>query len=163
MQDMIVSPPYSQDWQNGHCALASVEYNWCCCMINITLSHWRYVAIQKFLVVKLSLGPINQIDSDIWLMEWIFRYQKWIMCYSMVFRSAWLAIVPHLASNWFKWMENSYLNHFCSLEVMQYISISCVVVTHSLSAKLQVVASVLASEMHIWICSHLSAVMFAAP
>jgi len=70
-------------------------------------------------LVKSSPEPIHLIDSDIWLTRCIVGYSKCITHYSMVFRGAWMPIVSHQDSNSIKRIENSFLNHFCSFEVMQ--------------------------------------------
>jgi len=46
-QGRIVSPPYSQDWYTGQCAWAPGQWNSLYWKIDMPLSHWQYVSVQK--------------------------------------------------------------------------------------------------------------------
>jgi len=114
-------------------------------------------------VVKFSPEPIRWIDSDIWLTWSICGYPKCITCCSMVFRSSCRPIVSHQASDSIKRVDNSSLNCISSFEVIQSISLWSWFATRSVSATLQVVASVSATDGRTSNSTSLSAVMFATP
>jgi len=79
----------------------------------------------------------------------------------MVFRSSWMLIARHQASNSNKWMENSCVNCIWAFKAIPYICLSSWFTTRSVSAILRVVASIPASDWPTWNHTCLSAVMFA--
>jgi len=113
-------------------------------------------------VVKLSLEPIQWIDSNIWLTRCIFGYPKFVSHCEVVFWRAWMLIVSHQVSNLIKRMEIPFWNSLGSFEEMLNISLISWIVTRSISAKLQVISSVPALDRRTCNCSRLSAAMFAA-
>jgi len=79
----------------------------------------------------------------------------------MVFQSAWMPIVSNYTGIMITQMEYTFLNRVSSFEVMPEICLSCWIVIHSIWAKLQVVASVSASDKQNWNWGRVSAAMFA--
>jgi len=60
-QYTTVSSPYSRDRYTGHCASASVQCNWLCWYINISLSHCQYVAVQKYRCWMCQRNPFAEL------------------------------------------------------------------------------------------------------
>jgi len=112
-------------------------------------------------VMKLSPEPIRWIDPDRWITRWIFGYPKCITCCSMFLLSYWMPIAFHQASNSIKRMENWFLNHIWSFEMIPQISLCRWFTTQSVSAIQQLTASVTALDRWTWNSTCLLVVMFA--
>jgi len=76
--DMTVSPPYSQDWYTSYWAWSSAECDWLCWLIDIPLSHCRYVAVQKYRRWNCHRNPFGKVtliydsqDASLDIQNWL--------------------------------------------------------------------------------------------